>query len=184
MELGPHLTQCGQGEAYLLAKFHLDPSNRLATIHQRYRHAGQTDRTGQTGQRSNSITICRTVRPVLSEKRSRKLVTKHGIKDRLGRQKYQMYRSASCLLNSDIPIFSATFTATGHLTSATTRRRHVCHVIRRPEVVRKINLLIGAREAPTDTMPHAFVYGILEDTTVAFCDTLNGNDGNYRPPRS
>jgi len=26
------------------AKFHLDPSNRLATIHQRYR---QTDRTGQ-----------------------------------------------------------------------------------------------------------------------------------------
>ena len=36
-------------EAYLHAKFHLDPSNRLATIHQRYR------RTGQTGQRSRSI---------------------------------------------------------------------------------------------------------------------------------
>ena len=31
--------------AYLQAKFHLDASNRLATIHQRYR---QTDRTGQT----------------------------------------------------------------------------------------------------------------------------------------
>jgi len=34
-ELGPHLTQCGLGrgpEAYLGAKFHLHPSNRLATI--------------------------------------------------------------------------------------------------------------------------------------------------------
>jgi len=29
-------------ETYLYAKFHLDPSNRLATIHQRYRQAGQT----------------------------------------------------------------------------------------------------------------------------------------------
>ena len=35
------LTQCGQGEAYLHANFHLDSSNRLATIHQRHR---QTDR--------------------------------------------------------------------------------------------------------------------------------------------
>ena len=32
-ELCPHLRQCGQGQAYLYAKFHLDPSNRLATIH-------------------------------------------------------------------------------------------------------------------------------------------------------
>ena len=40
------------------AKFHLDPSNRLATIHQRYR---QTDRTGQTGQRSDSIGRIQTV---------------------------------------------------------------------------------------------------------------------------
>jgi len=47
-DLGPHLTQCGQGQAYLHAKFHLDPSNRLATIHQRYSQTGQTDRTGQT----------------------------------------------------------------------------------------------------------------------------------------
>ena len=31
-KLGPHLTQCGQAEAYLFAKFHLDPSNRLATV--------------------------------------------------------------------------------------------------------------------------------------------------------
>jgi len=44
-QLGPHLAQCGQAEAYLHAKFHLDPFNRLATIHQRYR---QTER--QTGQ--------------------------------------------------------------------------------------------------------------------------------------
>jgi len=42
-ELGPHLTQCGQGRD-LSVKFHLDPSNRLATVHERYR---QTDRTGQ-----------------------------------------------------------------------------------------------------------------------------------------
>ena len=42
-------------EAYLRAKFHLDPSNRSATIHQRY---GQTDR-----QRSDSIgrTVLQTV---------------------------------------------------------------------------------------------------------------------------
>ena len=48
--LGPHLTQCGMGRAaadYLYAKFHLDLSNRLATIHQRHRQ----DR--QTGQRSD-----------------------------------------------------------------------------------------------------------------------------------
>ena len=34
-----------RAEAYLHAKFDLDPSNRLATVHQRHR---QTDRTGQT----------------------------------------------------------------------------------------------------------------------------------------
>jgi len=44
-------------ETYIHAKFHLDPSNRLATIHQRYRQ------TGQTGQRSDSIrrTVLQTV---------------------------------------------------------------------------------------------------------------------------
>ena len=44
-------------EAYLRAKFHLDPSNRLATIHQRHRQ----DRTDR--QRSNSIgrTVLQTV---------------------------------------------------------------------------------------------------------------------------
>ena len=46
-----------RAEAYLLAKFHRDPSNRLATIHQRHRQ------TGQTGQRSDSIgrTVLQTV---------------------------------------------------------------------------------------------------------------------------
>jgi len=39
-----------RAEAYLHAKFHLDPSNRLATIHQRYRQDRQTDR-----QRSDSV---------------------------------------------------------------------------------------------------------------------------------
>ena len=49
-----------RAEAYVHAKFHLDPSNRLATIHQRYRQdmADRTDR-----QRSDSIgrTILQTV---------------------------------------------------------------------------------------------------------------------------
>ena len=34
-----------RAEAYLLAKFRLDPSDCLATIHQRYRQDRQTDRT-------------------------------------------------------------------------------------------------------------------------------------------
>ena len=32
-ELGPYLTQCGLGEAYLYTKWHLDPSSGLATKH-------------------------------------------------------------------------------------------------------------------------------------------------------
>jgi len=48
-ELGPHLTQCGQTEAYLHVKFHLDPSNRLATVQQRYREDRQTDRQTDNG---------------------------------------------------------------------------------------------------------------------------------------
>jgi len=35
---------CFLAEAYLHAKFHLDPSNRLATVHERHRQTGQ-DRT-------------------------------------------------------------------------------------------------------------------------------------------
>jgi len=49
-EVCPHLTQCGRAEAYLHAKFRLDPSNRLATVRQRYRQTEQTDR-----QRTDSI---------------------------------------------------------------------------------------------------------------------------------
>ena len=54
-----------RAEAYVLAKFHLDPSNRLATVHERHR---QTDRqidrqTGQDRQRTDSIgrTVLQTV---------------------------------------------------------------------------------------------------------------------------
>jgi len=42
-ELGPHLKQCGRAKAYLHAKFILESSNRLVTIHQRYRQDRQTD---------------------------------------------------------------------------------------------------------------------------------------------
>ena len=41
-ELGPHLIHnVARAEAYLHAKFHLDPSNRLATMHERQRQTGQ-----------------------------------------------------------------------------------------------------------------------------------------------
>jgi len=43
-QLGPYLAQCGQGlKAYLRAKFHFNPSNHLAIIHQCYRQTGQDD---------------------------------------------------------------------------------------------------------------------------------------------
>jgi len=40
-ELGFHLTQCGLAEAYIHAKFHLDPSSGLATIRERDRQDRQ-----------------------------------------------------------------------------------------------------------------------------------------------
>jgi len=43
-ELGPILHNVARAEAYLHAKFHLDPSNRLVTIHKRYRQY-RTERT-------------------------------------------------------------------------------------------------------------------------------------------
>jgi len=49
-------------KAYLHAKFHLDPLNRLATIRQRYRQ----DRTGRTGKWSDSIG--RTVLQMVAQK--------------------------------------------------------------------------------------------------------------------
>jgi len=42
-EVGPHLHNAARAAAYLHAKFHLDPSNRLATIHQLHRQDRQTD---------------------------------------------------------------------------------------------------------------------------------------------
>jgi len=53
--LGPHLTQCGLAESYVHAKFHLDPSDRLATIHQCHTVTDRTDLTDRTGQWSDSI---------------------------------------------------------------------------------------------------------------------------------
>ena len=42
---GPHLTQWGQGRGLFCVEFHLDPFNRLATIHQGYKQTDrQTDR--------------------------------------------------------------------------------------------------------------------------------------------
>jgi len=59
-ELGLDLTQRHLGRGpYLRTKWHFDPSNRLATIQQRYR---QTDRTGQTEQRY--LSVGRTIRPI------------------------------------------------------------------------------------------------------------------------
>jgi len=49
--LGSHLTQCGWAEAYLHAKFHPDPSNRLATIQEQRWQTSRTDKR----QRSDSI---------------------------------------------------------------------------------------------------------------------------------
>jgi len=55
-------------EAYLRAKFHLDPSHRLTTIHQRFRQTDKTDRTDrQDRQRSDSIG--RTVLQTVAQKR-------------------------------------------------------------------------------------------------------------------
>jgi len=48
--VGPHLTQCAWGEAYLRAKLHLDPFNRVP------QYTNVTDRqSGQDRQRSDSI---------------------------------------------------------------------------------------------------------------------------------
>ena len=54
----PSNCNVARAEAYLHAKFHLDLSNRLATVNQRHRQTGQTDR-----QRSDSIkrTVLQTV---------------------------------------------------------------------------------------------------------------------------
>ena len=48
-----------RAEAYLRAKFHLDPSNRLATVHERYRQDKQTDR-----QRTDNFDSVRVLIPI------------------------------------------------------------------------------------------------------------------------
>jgi len=48
-------------EAYLLTKWHLDPSNRLATIRQRYSHTDRTDRQDRQRSYSTVRTILKTV---------------------------------------------------------------------------------------------------------------------------
>ena len=55
-EPGPIQHNVARAEAYLHAKFHLDPSNRLTRVHERHRQ----DRTGQ---RTDSIgrTVLQTV---------------------------------------------------------------------------------------------------------------------------
>jgi len=66
-------------EAYLQAKFHLDPSNRLTTVHERHRHTGQkqTERTDR--QRTGSIG--RTVLQTVAQKRRRRMaVTAAGLR--------------------------------------------------------------------------------------------------------
>ena len=52
-----------RAETYLLAKFRLDPSNRLATVHERHIQTGQTDR-----QWSDSIgrTVLQTVAQLIN----------------------------------------------------------------------------------------------------------------------
>jgi len=52
-ELGPHLTQCARAKAYPQAKCHLDPSNRLATIHLRCRQ----ERTETMYSTDNILTV-------------------------------------------------------------------------------------------------------------------------------
>ena len=62
-ELGSHHSVV-RAEACLHAKFHLDPSNLLATIHQRHRQSEQ-DRTGQTD--SIGRTVLQTVAQKLTD---------------------------------------------------------------------------------------------------------------------
>jgi len=61
---GSPCNSVARAEAYLHANFHLDTSNRLATVHERY---GQADRTGQT-YRQRSASIGRTVLQTVAQK--------------------------------------------------------------------------------------------------------------------
>jgi len=56
-ELGPHLTPCGHGPTPTCKPFHLDPSHRLATVHQRHRQTSRTDRQTDSIGRTVSQTV-------------------------------------------------------------------------------------------------------------------------------
>ena len=58
-ERGSRLTQCGLRRVLPPSKFHLDPSNRLTTIHQRYRPRDRTDRTTVRQYMANRFTNAR-----------------------------------------------------------------------------------------------------------------------------
>jgi len=73
-ELGPHLTQCGRGLGYLHTEFHLDPSNRLATIHQRYGHTGQSDGQDRTTVRQHRTNCFTNGRPKAGATGSSKVI--------------------------------------------------------------------------------------------------------------
>ena len=60
-ELGPIEHKVAWAEASLHTKLHLDPSNRLATVHQRYRETGRQDR-------QRSVIIGRTVLQTVTQK--------------------------------------------------------------------------------------------------------------------
>jgi len=44
-----------RAEAYMRAKFHLDPSNRLATVHERHRQTDRPDRTDRQTDRQKMV---------------------------------------------------------------------------------------------------------------------------------
>jgi len=54
-KLGPHLTQCGLGEAYLRTKWHLDPSSRLVTTDNGRKLAAVPFGGGGAGSPSNTV---------------------------------------------------------------------------------------------------------------------------------
>ena len=88
------------GEAYLHAKFHLDPSNRLATVHERYKQDSQDrQRTGSIG---------RTVLQTVGQKRRKILVLplqlnlKHSllVLSTLPFSQFTYRKCSSCLFNA------------------------------------------------------------------------------------
>jgi len=57
----PIWSNVARAESYLNAKFHLDPSNRLATVHQRHRQDRQTEMTDRQDNGPIGRTVLQTV---------------------------------------------------------------------------------------------------------------------------